>query len=247
MSGQAAFRAGLLEPRCDPPSGLTGPGGNSGADRYAIYRNNVTVALIEALQASFPVVERLVGAKFFRAMAREFVRVHPPETPVMALFGARFPGWLTDFPPVAALPYLPDVAAIEQARRESYHAADAASVAPENLANLAPDALGALHLRPHPSVRVVLSRQPALAIWARNSNHPELSGEPPGEVLICRPESEVRVLPAPNGTCAMLKALGDGVALGRALPTDTDHGALFAVLFAAGALIPEGDLSWRCH
>lgn len=242
MSGEAEFHAGLLDPGCGPPSGITGPGGNAVADRYAIYRNNVTVALVEALRVAFPVVAQLVGAKFFSAMAREFVRIHPPKTPIMASYGERFPGWLADFAPVAALPYLSEVAAIEQARRESYHAADAVPLPPESLTDLSPEAIAAMRLRPHPSARWVVGRQPSLAIWARNSKRPELSTAPPGDVLICRPQSEVLVMPAPTGTIDMLRALAGGTTLAEALPTDTDHGALFATLFAAGALIPEGDL-----
>lgn len=244
MSGQAAFRAGLLDPGCGPPSGITGPGGNAVSDRYGVYRNNVTVALVESLRAAFPVVAQLVGPKFFSAMAREFVRAHPPETPVMALYGARFPDWLADFPPVAALPYLSEVAAIEQARRESYHAADAVPLPPESLTDLSPEAIAAMRLRPHPSARWVVGCQPSLAIWARNSKRPELSAALPGDVLICRPGNEVLVMSAPKGTSDMLRALAGGASLATALPIDTDHGAIFAALFAAGALIPEGGIPW---
>lgn len=242
MSGQAAFRSGLLDPGCPPPSGLIGPGGGGVADRYAVYRNNVTVALIDALQAAFPVVAQLVGTTFFRAMAREFVRTHPPENPVMALYGLRFPGWVAGFPPVAAVPYLSEVAAIEQARRESYHAADAAPLSPASLADLSPEAMSAARLRPHPSARWIISRHPALAIWARNSDRPALSSVLPGDILICRPLAEVLVMPAPRGTGDMLNALARGATLEQALPLDADHGALFAALFAAGAMVPEGDL-----
>ncbi|WP_306131926.1 HvfC/BufC N-terminal domain-containing protein [Roseivivax marinus] len=240
MTGEAAFRAGLLDPRQAVPTGLTGPDDDI-AGRYAVYRNNVTVALIEALASAFPVVERLVGEAFFHAMAREFVRVHPPESPVMALYGSRFPGWIASFPPVAALPYLPEVAAIEQARRESYHAADAAPLAPEALAARSPEAMAALRPRPHPSARWVRCRHPSLAIWARNSTRSDLAKSPAGEVLICRPQAEVLISAAPLGTAETLAALAAGASLAEAMPTGADHGALFAALFAAGALILRGD------
>ncbi|WP_375257206.1 putative DNA-binding domain-containing protein [Citreimonas sp.] len=242
MTGAAAFRAGLLDPAAAPPMGLTVPEGRAAADRYAVYRNNVTVALVDALRAGFPVVARLVGTAYFDAMAREFVRAHPPDSPVMARYGARLPGWLATFPPLAALPYLPEVAAIEQARRESYHAADAMPLAPEALARLPPDAVAALRPRPHPSARWLVTRHPALAIWSRNGDRPDLADASAGEVLICRPESTVLIASAPKGTIAMLQALAQGATLAEALPAGTDHGALFAALFAAGALVPEGDM-----
>ncbi len=36
------------------------------ARRFAVYRNNVAVGLIRALEARFPVTRRLVGDAFFR-------------------------------------------------------------------------------------------------------------------------------------------------------------------------------------
>ena len=38
--------------------------------RFAVYRNNVTVSLTEALAQRFPVIKRLVGEEFFAALAR---------------------------------------------------------------------------------------------------------------------------------------------------------------------------------
>ena len=46
--------------------------------RFAVYRNNVTQALAEALAATFPVTQALVGAAFFHALAVEFARCEPP-------------------------------------------------------------------------------------------------------------------------------------------------------------------------
>jgi putative DNA-binding protein len=37
---------------------------------YNVYRNNVTVSLIDALVAIYPAVQRITGGDFFRAMAR---------------------------------------------------------------------------------------------------------------------------------------------------------------------------------
>ena len=40
--------------------------------RFNVYRGNVSGALGEALAVRYPVVQRLVGAEFFQAMAREY-------------------------------------------------------------------------------------------------------------------------------------------------------------------------------
>ncbi|MDO6586763.1 DNA-binding domain-containing protein [Salipiger sp. 1_MG-2023] len=221
---EPAFAAALLS---DAPPPV-------GADRFEVYRGSVTGALTATLREAFPAVRRLVGDAFFDAMAREFLRAHPPRSPIMALYGDALPGWLARFAPLSALPWLPEVAAIEQARREATHAADAVSLDPARLAEADPDAL---RLAPHPSVRLLRTRYPALSIWARNADRPDLEAAPAGEVLITRPALSLQIAPAPNGTADTLAALSQGTALGDALPQGTDHAAILACLFSAGALI----------
>ena len=57
------------------------------ARRFAVYRNNVAVGLIGALEARYPVSRRIAGDDLFRAMARAFVRAHKPRSPVMIAYG----------------------------------------------------------------------------------------------------------------------------------------------------------------
>ncbi|MCT4371342.1 putative DNA-binding domain-containing protein [Yangia mangrovi] len=241
MNGQGAFAGALLSPEMPCPEQLRGPAGRHATRRFDVYRNNVTVALTEALAAAFPVVQRLVGEAYFAAMARDFIREHPPRSPVMALYGAGLPGWIERFPPLAALPYLPEVACLEQARREASLSADAAPLDPQALAGLSPEALAASAPRPHPAARFLRTRHPALAIWARNAGRPDLVQRPAGEVLVTRPKLSVLTCAAPIGTAATLEALARGLPLGAALPAGADHSAIFACLFSAGAVISEGD------
>lgn len=241
MSGQGGFAGALLAPEAPRPGTLHDPSGARATRRFDVYRNNVAVALTEALAAAFPVVQRLLGEAYFAAMARDFAREHPPRSPVMAYYGAELPGWIRRFPPLAALPYLCEVAQIEQARRESSLSADAVPLAPQALAGLAPEALAAARPRPHPALRILTTRHPALAIWGRNAGRPDLAQSPPGEVLITRPALSVCTCAAPSGTAATLQALAAGAPLGTALPEQSDHAAIFACLFAAGALVPQGD------
>src|SRR5215217_522878 len=64
------FAAALLDPDRATPAAAAGPNGKAARKRYNVYRNNVTVSLIDALAAVFPATMRITGTDFFRAMAR---------------------------------------------------------------------------------------------------------------------------------------------------------------------------------
>lgn len=180
------FVPALLNPSAEVPDGLTDGTGHKAGRRFDVYRNNVTVGLTDALAAGFPVIQKLVGEAFFRAMAVEFLRAHPPAMPVLTFWGEDFPGFLHSFKPVAHLPYLADVARLEYALREAYHAADATPVAPDALAT--PDLVSA-RLRLAPATRLVASRFPIHAIWRFNTDPtaPPVSGSAQ-TVLVARPD-----------------------------------------------------------
>ena len=71
-----------------------------------MYRNNVAVGLIGALEARFPVSRRIVGDDAFRAMARAFARARKPSSPVMIAYGWDFPEFAADFLASAEAPEL---------------------------------------------------------------------------------------------------------------------------------------------
>lgn len=166
---QNTFAAALLNPEADVPLGLIDPQGRPVQKRFDVYRNNVASGLTRALEASFPVIRALVGEAFFGAMAVEFLRAHPPKSRLMMLYGDAFPPFLATFPPVADLAYLPDVARLEQALRESYHAADAPPLPAADLTALPEATLLQARLRLAPAVSVLQSDWPIHAIWAANS------------------------------------------------------------------------------
>ena len=90
--------------------------------RFNVYRGNVAGALGEALAVRYPVVRRLVGAEFFQAMAREYGLANPPHSPVLIHYGADFADFIAGFEPAKSVPYLSDVARLDSAHWEAYHA-----------------------------------------------------------------------------------------------------------------------------
>lgn len=81
--------------------------------RLNVYRNNVVVSLIDALADIFPVTQALVGDDFFRAMAKQYLLVSPPESPIISEYGHLFADFIRHFEAAQSLPYLADLAALE--------------------------------------------------------------------------------------------------------------------------------------
>lgn len=199
---QAAFAAALLDPNLPVPLGLLAAGEPAGVDRFDVYRNNVMVGLTEGLRAAYPVVCRLVGDEFFRAMAAVFARSQPPRSPVMLDYGAGFAEFIVDFPPAAQLPYLADVARLERAWVEAYHAAEA---------DAAKSAFIEDDLVLHPATRLVRSPFPVFAIWEANRvdeepGRMELSVEG-DNVLVTRPAAAVQACRLSDEAAELIEAV----------------------------------------
>ena len=96
---QREFAAALLDPAAPVPSPLRRNGEKAPQKRFAVHRNNMIASLVAALAARFPVVHQLVGDEFFRAMARLYVTNEPPRSPVLLLYGDRFPDFVENFAP----------------------------------------------------------------------------------------------------------------------------------------------------
>jgi len=216
---EAAFAAAVVKRDEPVPEGITSWTGNRPARRFGIYRGNVSGALIEALGVRYPVVARLVGEEFFRAMTREYALTHLPKSPVLIHYGGDYPDFIARFEPAEGLTYLADVARLESAYWQAYHAADAVPLAAERLAAVAPDALPGLTFRFHPAAFIVASAWPIVSIWETNSHDAEVRAvdlEKGEDALVTRPELSVEVRRLPVGAAMFLSALKDGETLGEA-------------------------------
>lgn len=211
----AHFAHALLDPSAPPPPGLVQPG------RYAVHRNNVTVSLVDALAAVYPAVERITGTDFFRALARQHVRASPPTSPLLFEYGRGFPAFIDASPHAQQLPWLGDVARIERAWLDAYHAADAEPLTLADLAAVDPTRLADGVWVPHPATQVVRSPYPALSIFVMNRQPaaPEARFESAAaeDALITRPAFDVTVRALPPGGATLVAALMAGQPLGAAV------------------------------
>ncbi|WP_208349945.1 DNA-binding domain-containing protein [Pseudaestuariivita rosea] len=241
--GQSDFTHALLDPAAAIPNGVIDPQGLPTPKRFAVYRNNVAVSLTDALEAAFPVIVKLVGPEFFRAMVGVYLRQYPPTSPLMMFYGDQMPDFLKTFEPAQKIPYLPDIARLEQAMRQSYHAADAQPIQPSVLQDMPPDQLMGSYLHLAPAVRVISSPWPIYAIWqfnmAADAPKPEMRAE---DVLITRPEYDPYLTLLPPGATLFLEASKD-MSFGEAYEQATKIVPDFDLTSTLGALIAGGAIT----
>ncbi len=183
LSSAAAFGRALLDPDVATPTVVAGPKSKAATKRYNVYRNNVTVSLINALAAAFPATLRITGVDFFRAMARFYVRATPPTSPLLFEYGRDFPDFIERYEYAQSVPWLADVARIERAWLDAYHAADVQPLMPRDLAAIPSDRLPNTVLKPYPATRVIRSRFSAVTIFTASR-----SDGPASRVEVVEPE-----------------------------------------------------------
>lgn len=214
---------------------------------FAVYRNTVMSGCVDALQANFPSVARLVGDDWFRAAAATYVRAQPPRDGRLSMYGETFADFLADFEPAHDLPYLAGVARLDRFWIEAHTAEDAIAVDSTWLASLSPEELGGLILRPHPAARWCLFDDlPIYSIWASNRLGIETTGEIvwQGEgALLTRSVDAVEWQILDSCGAAFLDACAEGLLLAEAagaalgVHPDVDIAVLLSRLLSAGALI----------
>lgn len=240
---QSAFVAALLDPERAVPQGLTSRTGPRPAKRFNVYRNNVFVSLIDALQGRYPAVCRLVGEEFFRAMARPYVQQHPPRSPVLLRYGGGFADFLEEFEPVAELPYLADVARLEWAWNNAYHAADVTPLGADDLAHLATADIAGASFTLHPSLGLVASPFPVVTLWTTMTEEgdiEELTLDRSEDALVLRPQLEVVVRELPAGAVTFISQLHDGNTLQVAAAAAAEENSEFDLSVNLAGLIQSG-------
>ncbi len=197
---------------------------------FAVYRNTVMKGCIDALQANYPAVARLVGEEWFRAAAAVYARANPPRVPMLTEYGEGFARFLETFPPAAELPYLPAVARLDRFWTEAHIAPDEPPLR----------RLNGRRLRPHAAARWAWFAFPAYTIWSRNRDEPgdcdDIVWRAEG-ALVTRPRDAVQWIELDAAECRFLDASARDDELPDAFP-------FLARLLQAGAFADQ-PLTWE--
>ena len=221
---------------------IRGDGVAPGA-RLGIYRNHAFATLGEALKATFPVVCRLVNARFFAYAAHEYLREHPPHARCLVEYGADFADFLAGFEPCRSVPYLPDVARLEWALNIAATVREATAMAAEELAAVPGDQAAYVALRLQSSLSYIASPWPIDAIWQANQQEEvppvDLAGGG-AHLEIRRAGNAVAWRRLDAGTFAFRTALADGLVLAAAMEAATMIDPAFDLTTALRHVFTEG-------
>jgi hypothetical protein len=202
-------------------------------ERIAIYRNTVFANYRNALRATYPVVQQLVGTPFFDAAVDAYVLAVPSTGGDLNVYGERFGDFLAEYPHARELAYLPDVARLEWAVDRAHRAADDDGSAEAVLAALAAvpgSQITAQHFALDASCGLLASDHPVMRIW--QVHQPGFAGDTSvrfgngADLLLVRRETStlanavagaVGVVRLAPGDFALLRSLGNAGDLAQAL------------------------------
>lgn len=212
---------------------------------FAIYRNTVIKGCIDALQANYPAVTRIVGEEWLRAAAAVYARAAMPEQPMLLHYGADFADFLTRFEPAAELPYLPGVARLDRFWTEAHAAASEETLKSAAITSLAAEHLFKARLQVHAATRWAwFADAPIHTIWSRNRSDATVDGDINWHAegtLLTRPRDGVQWQALDKAGCAFLEACAAGATVAAAAQaaleaqSDADLAQLMAKLLEAGA------------
>ena len=218
-----AMQASILE-SSDAAEALVANGMFDATEQLQLYRNNLVISLTDALAAVYPVVQRIVGEDFFRAACREYIPQHPLRQAQLNGFGKEFAEFIRSYRPAASLTYLADVAALEWAWQQAYHAAGSEKLDTTSLRQVPEEMQGELQFRLHAAVQLLKSDYPVHRIWQVNqenySGEDSVSLDEGGVYLaVIRPRIEVLVQAIPRAEWEFLSSLKNGSTLDQAVTT----------------------------
>ncbi len=186
----------------------------SARERVEIYANAYFYRLLEALKEDYPLTLAALGEDDFHNLITSYLLEFPPTEPSLFFAGLNLPDFLGTYPAAGERPWLPELAELERALLESFHASDAATLDAAALRSIPSAEWPGLSMRMAPATKVLYCRwrvdeaagpNPAVIL----PNPPRLA---PAAVLIWRQDGDVlfRGLEPPEAAGLALAARPQG-------------------------------------
>ncbi|KRB93637.1 DUF692 family multinuclear iron-containing protein [Duganella sp. Root198D2] len=185
------------------------------AERFALYRGNLTSTWTKALAAAYPVIAQLVGEEFFTGLSREYGRAHPSDSGDLNRFGAHLESFLRSFEHAKDLPYLPDMARLEWQLHRIHYARHELALQAQDIN---PHTVEEQSFPWQPTARLFESAWAVVPLWLAHQGmeFPQKMDEP-SRALLSRPAWTAQVTPQQAAQFAALQELKEGKTFGAAL------------------------------
>lgn len=223
---QTAIAATLLHGPAHLPAGLFAGDEAAVVRGLRVHANTISHARLVALEDSFPRTREYLGEARFSTLSRAFLDAGGAARRPLSELGADFPECFDD-------PRAADLARVEWAWLQSYHAAEALALGLGDLAGLGETGLLDMPVRRHPAARVVRLETDAAPL-VDPAFVPETAA-----ILVTRPDAEVRLFPIVPADAAAIDLARENVALGNLIALlaeqHPDGGSAIVALIGAGA------------
>lgn len=125
-----------------------------GSERIDIYANAYFYRLLECLKEEYPATLAVIGSDYFTSLIREFIALWPPTEPSIFYAGCYLADFLRNHS-LARYPFLAELARLERATLESFHAPDVSILTDEAMRAIPAEQWPTIELRSHPGVQIL--------------------------------------------------------------------------------------------
>lgn len=247
---QAGFVADLKRATLQDLKNTILPGKFESNDLMQVYRNNYYISLTEALRSVFVSVDKLVGKGFFDFVAHGYIDAHPSKSGNLHEFGEHFASFIGSLEQAASVPYIRDIARLDWAWHETFHAEDSIPVGVEVLAEFEPEELGTLNFGCVTAMKILKMDYSIFGLWNHCRDIPgfesadELSYDETTEsIMVHRLGLDVVVSLLTQAEAAFIQKLNQGFCLADATESAMNRDMQFQLLDVLQSLFVKGIVS----
>lgn len=206
-----------------PPQGaaefLNPQGKAAGHERMSVYAEGYPVRIHEALKECYEAVFKVTGPETFWKLASAYAQKYPSSDYNLNRAGQQFPEFLEKSGLASQWPFLLDLARLDRAVREAFHAFDEPPQDLSKLQSLPVEDWEKARFVFQPSLRILKSEWPVVEIWNQRRDARAVLLDPaerkPRSILVSRHDLRVRVETVQDSESLFLELLREGHTLGE--------------------------------
>jgi Putative DNA-binding domain len=123
--------------------------------RITIYVNAYFYRLLECLKEEYPATLAVIGPNDFAGLIHDYLGWRPPTEPSIFYVGCYLAEFLRNYVLVERWPFIAELARLERATLETFHAPDAPTLSDEAIRAIPAQQWPTLKLRSHPGVEIL--------------------------------------------------------------------------------------------